>query len=128
MVLAITIFGRPMTKKNSRQHVMVRGRMIPIASKPYREWEQDALKQITGQMRKKIDYPVNVAYRIFPWRDGMADLAGYIQAGNDMLVKAGVLKDDSGWRPKIVARHDGSEIVAVDKAQPRMEILITSIP
>lgn len=127
MKLQLNILGRPATKKNHSQIIMVRGRRIVIPSKPYTEWENGALMQISGVHRKGIDYPVNIAVRVFPYRDGRADLTGYLQAVDDMLVKAGVLADDSGWHPKIVARHDGSEIVEVDKSRPRVEISITSI-
>jgi len=125
MRLDLTIIGRPATKKNHSQIIMVKGRRIVIPSKPYREWEGNALMQITGVHRKRIDYPVNVAVRVYPWRDGRADLTGYIQAVNDMLVKAGVLEDDCGWNPRIVVSHDGSMIAGIDKKNPRVEITIT---
>ena len=126
--MKIVIKGRPATKKNSQRLILVKGRMIPIPSKPYAAWEKDALKQITGSYRFCIDYPVNVCVQVWPWRDGRADLVGYIQAALDMLVKAKVLADDSAWKPRIVVGHDGSAIVGIDKKNPRVEITITLKP
>lgn len=125
MTHLIIIRGRPATKKNSQRMIQVRGRMIPIPSKAYKAWETDALKQVTGIHRILIETPVNVSVSVWMWRDGMADLVGYIQAALDMLVKAEVLKDDCAWNPRIAVSYDGSRIMGVDKKDPRVEIEIT---
>ena len=44
----------------------------------------------------------------------------------DVLVKAGVLEDDSAMSPEIVVSTDGSKVL-VDKLNPRIEIEITKI-
>ena len=44
----------------------------------------------------------------------------------DVLVKAGVLVDDSAMSPEIVVSTDGSKVL-IDKENPRIEIEITKI-
>ena len=51
------------------------------------------------------------------------DLSNLHQAIDDILVKGGVLKDDSR---KYIAGHDGSR-VRTDKGNPRVEITISEM-
>ena len=52
------------------------------------------------------------------------DLNNLLEAATDLLVSAGVLKDDHCG---IVVSHDGSRVL-YDKDNPRTEITITRVP
>lgn len=119
MTLRFIIYGAPRTKKNSQQIWKTpAGKSFIAPSKYYREYSKDFLKQVRGEWRLHIDERVNAKYVYYMPNNRVVDLVGLEQATNDLLVKAGVLKDDN---TKIVATHDGS-CVYVDKACPRVEI------
>ena len=116
-----TIEGRPITKKNSQRIVNNGGRPTIIQSKQYKAYEKNALWQLRqGKPEQPIDYPVTVScvyYMPTRWR---VDLLNLMAATHDILVKAGILKDDNF---KIVYSVDGSR-VKYDKDRPRVEITI----
>lgn len=118
--MTIVLRGDPRTKKNSMQLIKTKTGTIPIPSKAYSQYERDCLKQITGQHRKRIDYPVNVACVYYMQTRRRVDLVNLMESTLDILVKAGVLADDNS---KIVAAHDGCR-VCHDKYDPRAVIII----
>lgn len=124
----LTIRGRPATAKNGMSVVRLKnGRTVSIKKPSLAQWEKDAERQITGKYRKGIDYPVNVKILVWPYRNGRCDLVGYIQAVLDVLVRTGVLLDDSGWGPRIAVGYDGSRIMGISKSNPRIEVEITPL-
>ena len=110
----------PRTKKNSQQIVYAKGRYIVIPSKAYQQFERDCLKQIKAIYRQKIDTPVNIQVTFYMPTRRKVDLTNLLEAVDDMLVKAEVIKDDNR---DIVAGHDGSR-VQYDKENPHIEIKI----
>lgn len=127
--MKIILYGDPRTKKNSPRPVPIRRKdgtkytkILP--SKAYEQYEADCLKQITGVMRKDIQRPVNVKGVYYMKTRRVIDLANLLEATCDILVAAGVLKDDNS---KIVVSHDGSR-VRYDKDNPRAEIEIKEMP
>lgn len=68
-----------------------------------------------------IDYPVNVKCIFYVPTRRRVDLTNLEESIDDILVKFGILKDDSYT---ILAGHDGSR-VRIDKENPRTEITIT---
>lgn len=124
MATNITIYGRPITKKNSQQIVTNKtiGRPFLIPSKQYKQYEKDAGWQIKckGLM---IDYSVNVQCLYYMPTRHKVDLCNLIEATCDILVKYGVISDDNA---QIVAGHDGSRVL-YDKENPRCEIEITAL-
>lgn len=118
--MTITLYGDPRTKKNSQRLVHVGGRMIPITSKAYSDYHADCMRQITGDKRKGIDFPVNVQCVYYMRTHRRVDLNNLLEATADILVDAGVLADDNS---QIVAGHDGSRVY-YDKENPRAEITI----
>jgi len=118
----------PITKKNSQRiitrHLPSKGKSVPIIipSKAYEEYEK-ACGYFIKPKEIKIDYPVNVKCLYYMPTRRTVDLTNLLEATDDILVKYGVLKDDSY---KIVAGHDGSR-VRVDKENPRTEIYIEAI-
>lgn len=123
--MEITLYGDPRTKKNRQQPVPAQRkdgtlytRLIP--SKPFQQYEGDCLRQITGAMRQDIHDPVNVKVIYYMQTRRTVDLLNLLEATCDILVKAGVLRDDNS---RIVVSHDGSR-VRYDKNNPRAEITI----
>lgn len=108
----------PVTKKNSQRMVSRGGRVIPIPSKAYSEYEKAAgwyLKPLG------IDYPVNIKALYYMPTRRRVDKTNLESALCDVLVRHGVIADDNC---RIVAATDGSRVL-YDKDNPRTEIYIT---
>lgn len=122
--LRLVIIGQPVTKKNSQRLVYARGRIIPIPSSQYKLYEASALKQLAKQYEEDpVDSPINLScvYYLNTRRKG--DITNYLQATQDILVKAKVLADDNYT---IVARLNDCA-VEYDKENPRVEITIREL-
>lgn len=118
----IVINGNPITKKNHMNLIKVKGRIIPIQSKAYRDYEKLFILQCKYK-NLKIDYPVNIACRYYMETKRRVDLTNLLSATMDCLVKAGVIKDDNYL---IAAANDGSRVF-FDSKNPRVEITITKM-
>lgn len=120
----LTIYGNPISKKNSQRLVPVKGRIIPLPSKAYAEYEANAKGQLLGQIGEpEIDYPVNISCVYYMGTRRKCDLVNMIEASLDILVKARVIADDNYT---IVARHDNCGVF-YDKVNPRVEVTITEL-
>lgn len=108
----------PVTKKNSQRMIQRNGRMIPIPSKAYAEYEKAA-----GWFLKPlgIDYPVNIKALYYMPTHRNVDKTNLESALCDVLVKYGVIEDDNS---RIVVSTDGSRVL-YDKENPRTEVYIT---
>lgn len=116
----LTLFGNPVTKKNSMRILRgIAGRPYVAPSKAFVDYEESCLWQIRSPQRA-ISARVNVRCVYYMKTRRRVDLANLIEATTDILVKAGVLEDDNS---RIVAAHDGSR-VDYDKDNPRAEIWI----
>ena len=127
MKIALTIFGEPCSKANSRELVTIGGRPAFIKSKKALAYERDALLQIPALARLMLQGPVRVTLRLFyvterPDLDESIVLdvlqARYKKAKNGMprvMVQRGVFVNDRQVREKHVFH-------AIDKALPRAEI------
>ncbi len=122
-MLKFTVYGNPTTKKNSSRIVRVKGRIMVIPSKAYTQYEKDFERQITGNLRQEIDYPVNVKAIYYRATKHRVDISNLHSALHDCLVKAKVLKDDNY---KIIASTDGSR-VRFDRDNPRVEVEIERV-
>ena len=121
-----TILVHPITKKNNPRIFHTGGRTIVLPSKAYEKFENDCLKVIPSKYRTKIDYPVNVKVLYYVKTKRRIDKTNLESAIMDVLVKAGVLADDSAISPEIVVATDGSRVL-IDKINPRIEIEITRL-
>lgn len=126
MKIKFTVFGNPVTKKNSQEIIQVdRGgggkRPIPIQSKQYQQYRRDFLMQIPGSARLNIDTPINLKCVYYMATRRPVDITNLYSATNDLLVDGNVLMDDCR---DVVASTDGS-IVLLDRENPRVEITIT---
>ena len=107
----------PVTKKNSQQIIYVKGRAMIIPSQKYKEYEKSATQFLMFNTTY-IDYPVEVTCSFFMGSRRKCDLTNLLEAVDDVLVKAGILKDDNY---SIIVSHDGSRVFS-DKENPRTEI------
>lgn len=124
--MKFTLNVKPRTKKNHMQLVTLKtGRQMLLPSKAYKEFEKEALMHLKTMTipytKNPVDYPINLKCVFYKDKDYKADLAGYMQAIQDVLVKAEILADDNH---KIIVSTDGSR-VDLDRENPRIEIEIT---
>ena len=123
-----TIYGNPVTKKNSSQIVQNRttGRWFITPSAQYKKFCKECIKQINtwvGRPTEPIDYPVQVTYLFYKETRRLCDDLNHSAALDDILVQAGILADDNR---DIVANHDGTRVY-YDRENPRVEITITEM-
>jgi len=122
-----TIYGDCASKKNSKRIIYNRstGKPMIISSKKYDKWEKDAIKQMENDKVPKLKLGEKMNAKIIIFRKnrlgGSGDLNNFLQGPLDLLVKAGVLKDDNR---NIIYSTDGSRMF-YDKDNPRVEIELT---
>ena len=109
----------PVTKKNSQRIVVRNGKPCILPSEKYKEYEGAALWFIPKRITP-IDFPVNIKCVFYMPNHRPCDLTNHLESIDDVMVKAGLLKDDNY---KILASHDGSRVL-VDKDKPRTEVEI----
>jgi Holliday junction resolvase RusA-like endonuclease len=125
----ITIFGQPISKKNSINLVDIgkpcsccgrKPRSIPLPSKAFKAYEKAANAQLrltSHRYRGKIE----IAAKYYLKTLRMPDLNNLLAATADILQAAGIIQDD-----KDIVSWDGSRIIGKDP-NPRVEITITEI-
>lgn len=94
-----------------------------IPSKLYKQFEEECLATIPKKYRVNIDYPVNIKAIFYTQSRRKIDLTNLLEALDDMLVKAEVIKDDCR---DIVAGHDYSRVF-YNKENPHIEVEITKV-
>lgn len=121
-----TIKLPPITKKNSQQILTNRktGRPFIMPSAKYKQYEREALWFLKPVPPRPIECSLNVKCLFYLPTRRRTDLTNLLEAVDDVLVHAGILKDDHCG---IVTSHDGSRVL-YDKDNPRTEITITRIP
>lgn len=122
--MKITIPGVPRSKKNSQQIIINPRTKRPmiIQSKLYINFERECGKFLK-EYKSNIDYSVNLKIKFYVPDKRKRDIANYIEAIQDILVKYEVLKDDNY---NIVYSLDGTRMY-VDKENPRVEIEMTKL-
>ena len=114
----------PRTKKNSNRIVKIGNKRKVISSKQYEEFEKECIYKLDNKLKQLcIDKPINIRAVFYMDTKRRVDITNLLNALDDMLVKAGVIKDDNR---NIVASHDGS-LVLYDKARPRIVIEIKPV-
>ncbi len=113
----------PISKKNHQQILINRktGKPFISPSKQYKDYERDAMWFIPKD--RQIDYPCNVKCLFYMPTRRLCDLTNMLEAVDDVMVKAKLLKDDNY---KIIVSHDGSRVL-YDKTNPRTEVYIERI-
>lgn len=122
--MKITIPVVPRSKKNSQQIIINPRTKRPmiVQSKLYVNFERECGKFLK-EYKSNRDYSVNLKVKFYVPDKRKRDIANYIEAIQDILVKYEVLKDDNY---NIVYSLDGTRMY-VDKENPRVEIEITKL-
>lgn len=122
MIYTYTIPLPPITKKNSQQILTNRrtGRPFIAPSKPYKQYEQKAIKLLSNKPKAPVQAPCRVVTLFYMPTRRRVDLTNLMEAAHDVLVAAGILADDNNT---IIASVDGSRVL-YDKENPRTEIII----
>lgn len=122
--MKIVIPIAPRSKKNSQQIIYNPRTKRPmiIQSKLYTNFERECSLYLK-KYKSNIDYRVNLKIDFYVKDKRRRDIANYIEAIQDILVKYEVLRDDNY---NIVYSLDGTRM-HVDKENPRVEIEITKI-
>lgn len=116
--MKIVLLGSTPSKKNSRNLFVRGGRIVNIPSKRHKEWEDSALLQL-GAYKGQAEGKVTIAYQFYVKDNRARDLDNMIASVNDVLVKAGLLADDS-WQCLAIGAADAE----IDKTNPRVELFI----
>ena len=122
--MKITIPVVPRSKKNSQQIIINPRTKRPmiIQSKLYSTFERECGLYLK-KYKSNIDYSVNLKIEFYVPDKRKRDIANYIEAIQDILVKYEVIQDDNY---NIVSSLDGTRMY-LDKENPRVEIEITKI-
>jgi len=120
-MLEINIPVNPRSKKNSQEIVFNKktGHRMVIQNKRYTEFEKECKKYLP-KLEKPINYPINLQCKFYVCDARKRDIANYLEAIQDVLVKYNVLEDDNY---NIVASIDGCSM-EIDRDKPRVEITI----
>lgn len=122
-MIEITVPLAPITKKNSMRimHSSKTGKPFIMPSQKYMEYEAEAVWYCIGAgVRCPIEDPVEVKCLFYMPTRRRVDLTNLLESIDDVLVRAGVLKDDHSG---IIVSHDGSRVL-YDKQNPRTEVYI----
>lgn len=122
--MKITIPVVPRSKKNSQQIIINPRTKRPmiIQSKLYTNFERECGVYLK-KYKSNIDYSINLKIEFYVPDKRRRDIANYIEAIQDILVKYEVIKDDNY---NIITSLDGTRMY-IDKENPRVEIEITKI-
>lgn len=128
-ILEFMIPGDPRTKKNHMK-IAGTGPRCPVCQKParqfvkqgdaYDEYARAAILFLRPRPKEPISEPVEITYRFYMKTHRVVDQLNLEAALDDILVSAGIIKDDNA---NIVKSHDGSRVY-YDKENPRVEITI----
>lgn len=123
-MITLTVFGKPITKKNNQQILYNQRTKRPFISpsKQYKQYRTMFLRQVKP-MRINLDIqePICIQALYYMPDRRKVDITNLMNATHDLLTEAGIIADDSS---KIVKSVDGTRVL-VDKDNPRVEITIT---
>lgn len=119
----LTIFGQPITKKNSQIPIVAGNRPYIIQSKAYRAYEKMVKHQLSlmpfeSAIPKPISGDIHVKCLYYLATASKPDLCNLMAATHDILEHCGIILND-----KQIKSVDGSRIMGKDP-NPRVEIEI----
>lgn len=125
-MIEITVPLAPITKKNHQEimHSSKTGKPFVMPSRQYRDYEAKAAWYCKrARVQRPIEDPVEVKCLFYMPTRRRVDLTNLLESIDDVLVRAGVLKDDHSG---IIVSHDGSRVL-YDKDNPRTEVFISEM-
>lgn len=125
--MKIVIPVNPRSKKNSQEIVFNRrtGKRMVIQNERYTKFEKECKKYmpVLRQPKPYIDYKCNLSCKFYVCDLRKRDIANYIEAIQDILVKYEIISDDNY---NVIASLDGCSM-ELDRDNPRVEIEITKL-
>lgn len=123
----ITIPGDIPSKKNSKRRIQRGTHIFMVPSKAHEEWHKRVMPLLTNwrdydQIKEPIADTGSVMIIFYPSNLRRADLSNKAESIMDILVDAGILKDDN-W---FIVSHLMLGFGGVDRENPRAEITITT--
>lgn len=120
--MQIIIPLNPRSKKNSQNIVFNKrtGKRMIVQNERYTEYEKLCKKYIP-KLEKPIDFPINLQCNFFVCDARRRDIANYLEAIQDILVKYKLISDDNYT---IINSLDNCSM-QIDREYPRVEITIT---
>lgn len=103
----ITLTGRPISKKNSKQIIRSGNRYIPISSKAFKAWEESCLWQLKGKPKYTGKVMMSILFQMKGKID--ADLDNIATSVIDILQKAKVIDDDKNIVHLTLSKLSGYE-------------------
>lgn len=137
-IFSFTLFGQPITKKNSA--ILIKGQAKLLPSPQYRKYAVECKKALAVLKQQNqlphFEMPVKMTCRYYLQnKKSYPDLIGLAQATADIisdeyktinhkkkLIMEWILSDD-----RIIKSWDGTQIAGIDKQNPRAEIIITPL-
>lgn len=114
------VSGEPRTKKNHGRIIKKNGKTSVIPSEQFTVYERECMFRLR-KIPEPIDSPINVKCVYHMATHRIVDLVGLLQATDDILTDAGIIKDDNS---RIIKSHDGSRVV-YDPDYPGVDIEIS---
>ena len=118
-ILQIIIFGQTIAKKNSQRIIKMGRRSAIRPSKAFDMWAKDVVQELRLRPVWQGTYPVDLYMSFYRKTRAKFDFENMVSSIQDVLVKGGVLEDDSMIHVYPVIRG-----WAVDKYTPRCEVEI----
>lgn len=122
-LLKFTLYGQTRPKKNGKRLVKIHGKMVPISSKQYMEWHENAFKQLEelNVPKLNLESQVEIKCKFYQADNRIRDLSNMIESINDLLVDWGFLSDDNRRIIKKLIVTDGG-VVGKDAARVEVEV------
>lgn len=123
-MIKITLPVNPRSKKNSQEIVFNKrtGHRMVIQNKRYTEFEKECKKHLP-KLSEPINYSINLQCNFYVCDARKRDIANYLEAIQDVLVKYGILEDDNY---NIVSSLNNCSM-EIDRDNPRIEIIIDKV-
>ena len=118
-ILQIIIFGQTIAKKNSQRIIKMGRRSAIRPSKAFDLWAKNVAQELSLRSGWEGQYPVDLYMSFYRKTKAKFDFDNMVNSIQDVLVKGGILEDDSMFHIYPVVRG-----WAVDKHTPRCEVEI----
>ena len=90
----IVIYGRPASKKNSKQVFYKNGKYVVIPSRAYKAFEKDAGYQLLNYKKARLTGKLKIDYEFYQKGKLRQDFDNAIASINDVLQEYGVILND----------------------------------
>lgn len=122
--MKLTLSGQTPSQKNAKHIAINRrtGQRFPMTDPAVKQWQLGAMMEAMvakNKYRPNFDGKVYASYKFFVKDNRRRDIDNMIASCNDILVKSGIIKDDS-WKYLGIAGADA----LLDTKNPRAVIIL----